>query len=301
MIFFFTGTGNSFEAAQVIAETTHDRLADMGAASKAGTFAFAVEQGENLGFVFPVCEWTTPALVDDFVRRLTFVTPNGNPFVPGYCYTVATYGSMTGDAPAYLAELLFKYQQIRVDASFSVKNVTNCAFLTGPGSAESQQRLNREAHVQAKHVAYLIDSKRMVHEEHRGTIGPVLSKITCREGKRHSTRPFHITVGACSHCGLCERICPTNTVELLEEGPKWHGNGCTLCLACLQRCPRKCIQYGGSTAHRARYVNPILHDSPTFAAAIAQTVDARVPDPDDIVRPGSWEEPEVDEGALGAE
>jgi NAD-dependent dihydropyrimidine dehydrogenase PreA subunit len=37
--------------------------------------------------------------------------------------------------------------------------------------------------------------------------------------------------------------------------PAWEGQ-CTLCLACLHRCPAEAIQYGKETVGKGRYVNP---------------------------------------------
>ncbi len=63
MIFYFTGTGNSLAAAQTIARATDDLLVDIGAAYKYKDFDFTLAQGEQLGFVFPVYNYTTPPII----------------------------------------------------------------------------------------------------------------------------------------------------------------------------------------------------------------------------------------------
>lgn len=286
MIFYFTATGNSLEAAQTIAEATHDSLADMGLAFRQGTFGFHVEQGENLGFVFPVNTFTTPALVDEFLRWLCFITPNGNDFVPGYCYCVITCGAFVGNTAGFFAKMLAKYQHIKLDASFSIRNVNNCIILTGPGSTRKQKCLNESAHRTARSIAFQIDSKRMVHAEDRNPLGLVLSVFTGKEHKPSSTRRFSLNRGRCSRCGICWDICPTNVIYQDEDGfPTWEADRCTRCFACLQRCPLEAIQYGTSTTRRQRYTNPILDANPTFTAAIAQSVDMSIPEPEEIIHP----------------
>ncbi|WP_226377679.1 hypothetical protein [Citrifermentans bremense] len=54
---------------------------------------------------------------------------------------------------------------------------------------------------------------------------------------------------------MCERICPVSNVLLQAGKPVWHGN-CEQCLACIQWCPAKCIQYGGKTKEYERYHHP---------------------------------------------
>lgn len=68
--------------AKKIADATGDALLDMGKAYKAGDFKVVVDQGDSIGFVFPTYRWSTPPLVDEFVKRASFVTPDGAAFHP---------------------------------------------------------------------------------------------------------------------------------------------------------------------------------------------------------------------------
>ncbi len=46
----------------------------------------------------------------------------------------------------------------------------------------------------------------------------------------------------CSSCGLCEKSCPTGTIDP-NRGYASDPSECTLCLNCLQKCPRSTIQW----------------------------------------------------------
>ena len=60
----------------------------------------------------------------------------------------------------------------------------------------------------------------------------------------------------CTACGLCADICPMRCIRLDDSGrPAWEGT-CTMCLACLHRCPAGAVQHGNDTQHKGRYVNP---------------------------------------------
>lgn len=262
MIFYFTATGNSLAAANIIADTTGDELIDLGLAYKKGQLDFYVEQGENLGFVFPVYAWSTPGIVDDFLRKAHFITPNGRTFAPGYCYCVITCGMIVGKTADFFAKMLQRYQNIRLDASFSVNNVGNCVILYGMPDAKQQKIKQLEANRQAKEVAYLIDGKRMVHQENRNPFGSFMSVFTGREGKKRSVEPFHVVLSKCTGCGTCAAVCPTNTIHMENGLPVWVGDNCTQCLACLHRCPTEASQYGSKTEKRTRYQNPSLKERP---------------------------------------
>ena len=61
----------------------------------------------------------------------------------------------------------------------------------------------------------------------------------------------------CTHCGLCQRICPVENVKLVDGRPQWLGH-CEQCMACIQFCPVEAIQYGKKTSGRRRYHHPAV-------------------------------------------
>jgi MinD superfamily P-loop ATPase len=67
-----------------------------------------------------------------------------------------------------------------------------------------------------------------------------------------STRSFSVDDN-CNSCGLCERICPIDAIELQNGRPVWVKKHCTQCLGCINRCPQRAIQHGTGTAKRGRY------------------------------------------------
>ena len=57
----------------------------------------------------------------------------------------------------------------------------------------------------------------------------------------------------CISCGLCEKSCPEQNIQLDSQNrPVWLGH-CVKCLACIHRCPKKAIQYGNITQNLGRY------------------------------------------------
>lgn len=285
MIFYFTATGNSYDVARIIAETTGDEMVDLGRAWKTERFGlrFRVQQGEDLGFVFPVYAWSTPGIVDDFVREVEFVTDNGKPYKPGYCYCVITCTAFVGSTAKFFAKQLMRHHGIRLDASFSVKSVGTCVYLYDVPAPDKAEQLVRAERRQAKQIAAAIDHMHMGAEEVRNPFGCFMSLFTGRENKTRSIEPFHVDDDMCIGCGTCASVCPTNTIVIQRGRPLWAGDACTQCLACLHRCPAHATQYGNNTAKRGRFVNPAMNlgersSSPTGASTASTGRDILIPE-----------------------
>ncbi len=258
MIVFFSGTGNTKMAAQMIAELTGDRLLDLGAAYKAGDFDIHVTQGEDLGIVFPVYRWSTPRIVDEFFRKASFVTNDGKAFAPGYSYAVDVYGYFPGAEVKYLEKLMSSRFGISFDATFEVPSVANCIYVSNPPRAERQKEQI------AKEAETVIDVARAVslHSNRReakgNLLGQLLSKATGTEEKPRPINQFRVDLTRCVSCSTCEKLCPTNTIVMENGHPAWQGGDCTECLACVHLCPAEAIDYGSISKGRRRYANPLL-------------------------------------------
>ena len=61
--------------------------------------------------------------------------------------------------------------------------------------------------------------------------------------------------GNCTSCGLCEKICPVGNIKMVSGKPDWNHH-CEMCVACIQHCPTKAINYATQTINRKRYINP---------------------------------------------
>jgi len=75
-----------------------------------------------------------------------------------------------------------------------------------------------------------------------------------REEVYESDKSFYAEEN-CSKCGICEKICPVNNIILIEGIPQWQ-HKCQQCLACINFCPEKAIQFGIGTLKTQRYHHP---------------------------------------------
>lgn len=258
MILYFTSTGNSLAVAKIIAERTGDELFDMGAAYRKGRFEVPVEQGGTLGFAFPTHRWSTPPLVDEFVQRVKFVTPDGEPYKPDYCFSVETYGHFPGTESRFFARMLEKYQGIHVDASFGVHSVGNCLYLFNTPSDDVVARKLKSADRDARLIAEYVNTRYKESTLSPNPLGAALSVGTGHEGKKRSVKVYNVLADKCIGCGTCAAVCPTNTIKMVDGLPVWEGDHCTECLACLHHCPQGASQHGKVTEGRKRYLNPVM-------------------------------------------
>lgn len=52
-----------------------------------------------------------------------------------------------------------------------------------------------------------------------------------------------IDIDACIHCGICQRRCPANAIEVSKPNLSWsiERMRCVQCNSCVEVCPKKCL------------------------------------------------------------
>ena len=253
MIFYFSGTGNSYATAKTLAEGLGEDLMDISVAVKENDYAHTLAEGEKLGFVFPVYAWAPPRVVTEFVKNLELYY-SGDPYI----FAVCTCGSSAGKTMDIFEKAL-EENGLMLDSGFSVIMPDNCITLFEPDSAEEVAEKFEKAEQTLDNILRAVklgwsDFFRVK----RGRFSTVLSGIAnpafTLGGMK--TKPFYVT-DACIGCGLCEYHCTSGCIEMTAGRPVWTEDQCHMCLACINRCPAQAIQYGKKTANRGRYVHPI--------------------------------------------
>ncbi|WP_438446639.1 EFR1 family ferrodoxin [Gorillibacterium sp. sgz5001074] len=251
MIFYFSGTGNSFYAAKQIAEHIHEPLVSIAAAVNSGSqaYKYTLKDREAIGFVFPTHSWGPPKIVLDFLEGLEL-----DGYDSHYMFGVATCGGNIGNAMDVVNRQL-KRKGMELSSGFSIVMPNNYIIM---GDVDSKER--QEAKLSAAEKALesireaVMDRQRGVFRLKKGFPARLLTGVVHPMFVKNGIQPakFHAT-DSCQGCETCEKVCGSGNIAV-DGKPEW-GSRCTLCLACLHYCPVQAIQYGKSTERKGRYTN----------------------------------------------
>ncbi|MHB8962834.1 MAG: EFR1 family ferrodoxin [Saccharofermentanales bacterium] len=256
MIFYFSGTGNSLYAAKAIGDHLDDRLVSIvrtiRAASAAGEefYRFRVSEDERVGFVFPVHAWGPPLPVLQFIDKLILEGYDRN-----FTYSVITSGKNTGNTMEVAARHL-RSRNFILDSGFHLVMPNNYMIAGDVYSKETEAAILRGAAESLPLICtYLRDRTVGVFRMEKGAMPWLLTGIINKAFHfDHDKAKAFRSTDACTSCGICERVCTSSNIKV-DGRPVWGGN-CSQCLACINYCPARAIEYGTSTVGKGRYTHP---------------------------------------------
>ena len=159
MIFYFSGCGNSRHVAETLAAGLNDNLVFIPEAAREGRYEYTLDEGESLGFVFPIYAWGPPKLVMDFLEKLKVpesAVPEAHRRVEGptYIYFACTCGDECGLVEKVMRKALDK-KSWSLSACFSVQMPET--YIGMPGF-----KLDSEVNVKRKYANAEITLKRNI-------------------------------------------------------------------------------------------------------------------------------------------
>ncbi len=244
MVIYFSGTGNSKYCAEFIASKIEDETIDSFNFIKNG-IAGEFISGKPYVFVAPTYCWQLPPVFEDFIETANFDGSND-------AYFVLTCGSDIGNAQAGIKNLCdskgFNYRGVME----VVMPENYIAMFRVPGEIEARRIIRAAARPLRKAVRALEADRDFkspkvnpLDKLKSGPVNPAFYKLFVK------AKPFYVT-DACIDCGKCSEVCVMNNIELKDGKPVW-GDKCTHCMACINRCPAKAIEYGKKSLGKPRY------------------------------------------------
>lgn len=240
---FFSGTGNTYHAASLIAHELKYR--------GYSTFMHAIENGSpeesEAGlhiFAFPVYAFSPPAAMLRYIKAL----PPGK---GARTAVIAVFGEVNarGTIPGYEGQALAKAKRMLVRRSYDVA-VTGAvgypvSFVQVAGAPSPEDQAGIIAQADAK-VAFL--AARIVSDERSlkepdfvsKWLGPLLCPYFTMLGHRLLGKLF-VADQSCNACGHCVAVCPSETIRMRGKTPRW-GYRCEGCQRCINTCPQNAIQ-----------------------------------------------------------
>ena len=228
MVFYFTATGNSLYVAKQLDE---ERLSIPQEMNKENRHYKA----ERIGIVCPLFEFEIPSLVKDFIRD--------SEFEAGYFYLVVTYGMHHGGVAERTQAWLQSIGKAAdyVNTIIMHDNALIVFDMDQQRSVEAEKQV--DAHIDA--IRSDIAAKRaMVQQAPADEIDFYQNFVAWikRTGPMYAF-PLYRATDSCVGCDTCTRVCPRGCIHLEDKRPVWDYSRCANCMACIQACPTKAIQF----------------------------------------------------------
>ena len=199
----------------------------------------------RLVIVTPTYAWRIPRIVRDWMAKTDF---------PGakQAWFVMTCGSEIGNAAKYNRTLCREKQLAYMGTAQIVMPENYIAMFNAPHSEEARQ-IVAKAEPDIDHVisaivanqAFTLPRNNLYDRFMSGSVNPVFYSCFLK------AKAFTAS-DACTGCGQCAGLCPTNNITIQNGKPVWGGN-CTHCMACICRCPAQAVEYGKKSLGKPRY------------------------------------------------
>jgi len=243
IIFYFSGTGNSLKVAKDIAMNMQNcEIISMGSLQY-----YELQAGyETIGFVYPTYYRGEPKKVREFILNLNLKN-NLNT----YYYAVTTCGRYEGNALIHIKHLL-KRKHITLNYAKKINMFSN--YVVAYDMRDTVEEQTKQSQIDLVQIIQSIKNKetnKLPITEPLQEIGyRILIKLTPKMDKNYNIS------NDCTRCGICKNVCPVDNIGLDDNNKPYFKHHCEQCLACLQYCPNKAINYKDKTQSRGRYTHP---------------------------------------------
>lgn len=255
MIIYFSGTGNSHRAANLLA----DYLGENRIVRLEGDLLLRPERAEEYNgtdsedriiWVFPTYSWGIPPVVKNFMLHARIYNAGNMRH-----YLVTTCGDDCGLIDVQWRHLAAK-RSWPAETAYSVIMPNTYVLMKGfdvdPADLAAQKL--SDAPERLAEIARCIANDEPGNQLVRGRWAWIKSRIIYPWFVRFamSPRPFRSNSG-CTSCGKCAKSCPMNNIDMNDGKPSW-GKNCALCLRCYHICPAHAVTYGKATNGKGQYI-----------------------------------------------
>ena len=243
IIFYFSGTGNSLKVAEDIAkEMQNCEIISMGSSKHYDLLG----EYETIGFVFPTYYRGEPKIVHEFILNL-----NLRNNINAYYYAVTTCGKYEGNALIHIQHLL-KRKKITLHYAKKIDMFSN--YVIAYDMRDTVEEETKQSQIDLAQIIQSIknkDTNKLVITEPLQEIAyRILIKFPPKMDKNYNISD------QCTGCGICKKVCPVGNIDLGDNRKPYFKHHCEQCVACIQYCPQKAINYKDKTQSRKRYTHP---------------------------------------------
>ncbi len=245
-LYYFSGTGNSLKIARELASRLGEcRLIPM---AKYWQRDKMTAKSESIGFVFPMYLYGLPDLVMKFMERIDLATVD-------YIFAVVTRSGSQGCSLHRIETILSEKSKV-LNAGFYINMPSNYPLIEEVPSSDKQKKLFTKANKKLNKIVKIVKSKGNKGEKDLPLVKHTAVQTNNNWLKDVYTKDEHFHVDSnCLECAICEMVCPVNNIVMVNNRPEWQ-HRCQQCFACLNFCPKGCIDYDKKTRDKKRYHHP---------------------------------------------
>lgn len=237
IIYYFSGTGNSYYVAKSISNNIGAQLKSILSINRNKTI-----EADILGFVFPVYESKPPKLVTEIIRNLTSIKAN-------YIFAITTYGVALSSSLLHFNKTLNEKGSF-LSMGYRIKSPQNAVGSTYFTDEENNLRIlnsdkkliNIIQNIKNKKITEI--EKTTIFEDMTliKEIPYILKLVFILIFKGSKALQFKVT-NDCIKCYQCVKFCSVNNIYLSNETIRFKDK-CVACFGCIQWCPKSAINIG---------------------------------------------------------
>lgn len=255
---YFSGTGNSYK----IIDTCKEIFIQNGCKATLSSITDKYninEEADLIGFCFPVYAFGIPRICRKYLLNLPKFKSPINTFI----LITAGDSDESGFSVKESTKIL-KKKGLNVTYSEVIQMPINWTVSMNPPSKEEAQLIINTGVIKAKEIAQdILDG---VLHHHAFNYPSTYSKFGFYKGYyvfkwigvSNLWRNYR-TDETCDSCGLCEKICPTDSIQIVDNKPKWLKT-CEQCMRCVNYCPKRAIFQTGEGSIKGKNI----YYEPTF-------------------------------------
>jgi len=256
---YFTGTGNSLK----ILETCKTIFTESGNTTKISEISEndkKLSVSDLIGFCFPVYAFGIPRICYKYLKGIKRFNKRQKVFI------LITAGDTDESGFAIKeCEKILNKRNCEIIYSRVIQmpiNWTTSPKPPFPPSNEEAKEIIKKGQIQTQEIAREILSD--IKRHHAFNYPERYSKIRFYWeywafkylGVPNMWRLFKV-YDSCNGCQLCAKICPTNSIRIIDKKPVWSKT-CEQCMRCVNFCPTESIYQiqGGDTRGKNKYHEP---------------------------------------------
>lgn len=249
---YFSGTGNSYK----IIDTCKETFIQNGCSATLHSITDKpkmTEKADLIGFCFPVYAFGIPRICSNYLSCLPKFKNPINAFV------LITAGDPDEAGFSIVESIrMMNSKGLKVIYSDVVHMPANWTVSMNPPAKEESQLIINSGEIKGKKIVH--DILNGVQQHHVFNYPTRLSKFSFYKdyylfkwlGVSTLWRNFK-TDETCDSCGLCEKICTTDSIQIVDNKPEWSKT-CEQCMRCVNYCPKQAIFQSGEGSIKGKNI-----------------------------------------------